>query len=123
MEADNKKILICDDSLFIRKKLHEFITQNLGYEVLEASDGQAAVDLYREHKPLLVILDIVMPILNGLDALANIKKINPKAKVVMLSSSGTKSYLKKAIEAGADDFLQKPWEEAQIKTILDKALS
>ncbi len=95
----------------------------MGYEVLEASDGQAAVDLYREHKPCLVIMDIVMPVLNGLDALIKIKEINPEAKVIMLSSSGTKSYLKKAVEAGADDFLQKPWDEVQIKTILDKALN
>lgn len=123
MAAEKQQILICDDSLFIRKQLKEFITQNLSYEVLEASDGQAAVDLYVKHKPRLVIMDIVMPVLNGLEALAKIKEVNPEAKVIMLSSSGTKSYLLKAIEVGAADFLQKPWDEAQIKNILNKALS
>lgn len=123
MSAKKKQVLVCDDSIFIRKKLREFISEVKGYEVIEAADGQAAIDLYGEHKPCLVIMDIVMPVRDGLEALASIKEMNPKAKVVMLSSSGTKSYLKRAIEAGADDFLQKPWEEEQIKSILDKALS
>ncbi|MFZ5596951.1 MAG: response regulator [Bacillota bacterium] len=121
MVSNTLKVLICDDSLLVRKKLKEDLEQ-CGCEILEASEGQAAIDMYKEHKPELVFMDIVMPVQDGIMALKEIKDHDPGARVVMVSSSGTQSHLKRALEAGADDFIQKPWEKTQIIAILGKVL-
>ncbi len=113
-------VLICDDSLLARKKLVTFI-KSLGVgTVVEAGDGKAAVSMYKNHLPDVTFMDIVMPEINGVDALKEILAVNPKAKVVMASSVGTQANLKEAINAGAYDFLQKPLEEAQVKAIIEK---
>lgn len=116
------KILISDDSILVRKKIKEDIEQYgcIEVEVIEATDGQAAIARYKEHKPNLVFMDIVMPQQDGIDALIEIKKFDPSARVIMLSSAGTQSNIKKAIQAGACDFIQKPWEQSQLNSILDK---
>lgn len=122
MEAKIFRILLCDDSLLVRKKLKESIEKCGDFTVLEASDGQAAVDMYKKYRPHLVFMDIVMPTRDGVDALQEIKEHDGKARVVMLSSSGTHSHLTKAVEAGAMDFIQKPWEQVQISTIITRAV-
>lgn len=112
------KILVCDDSLLIRKKLKE-VLKNCGCEnILEASDGQAAIELYKESKPDLVFMDIIMPIKNGIEAVKEIIEFDKNAKVVMASSAGTKEHVKEAIKVGAFEFVQKPWEKEQINKIL-----
>ncbi|MGN0692484.1 MAG: response regulator [Oscillospiraceae bacterium] len=120
MSLDNMTVLICDDSLLARKKMVTFI-KSLGVgTVVEAGDGEASVNMYKNHLPDVTFMDIVMPKVNGVDALKQILKINPDAKVIMASSVGTQENLKEAITAGAYDFLQKPLEENQVRSIIEK---
>lgn len=122
MSENLTKILICDDSILMRKKLRESINSCGSFEVLEATDGEKAVEVYKEARPALVFMDIVMPVKDGIQAVSEIKEFDNKAKVVMASSSGTKEHLKKAIKAGAFEFIQKPWEQEQITTIINNLL-
>ncbi|MBU4532664.1 MAG: response regulator [Eubacteriales bacterium] len=117
------RILVCDDSLLVRSRLKESLRQCGDHEVFEAKDGQGAVDLYKQHLPELVFLDIVMPEKDGLEALHLIKQFDAAARVVIVSSAGTQSHLRKAIEAGATDFIQKPWEQKQVESIIARVLS
>ena len=119
MITNELKILICDDSVLSRKKLKDCILALGCAEVFEASDGEQAVTQYNEHKPDLVFMDIVMPKKDGIEAVTDIIKINPAAKIVMASSVGTQSFLKDAIKAGAIDFLQKPFDPEQVKKIIN----
>ena len=116
------KVLICDDSMLMRKKLKDSLTLCGSFDILEATDGQKAVDMYKENNPDLVFMDIVMPVKDGIQAVSEIKAFDEKAKIVMASSSGTKEHLKKAIKAGAIDFIQKPWEQEQITKIVNNVL-
>jgi two-component system chemotaxis response regulator CheY len=118
MSENLTKILICDDSILMRKKLRESLNSCGSFEILEATDGEKAVKIYKEEKPALVFMDIVMPVKDGITAVSEIKEFDKKAKVVMASSSGTKEHLKKAIKAGAFEFIQKPWEQEQITRIV-----
>ncbi|MCX8128811.1 MAG: response regulator [Clostridia bacterium] len=112
------RVLVCDDSILIRKKLKDCLLSCGCSEILEAADGQSAVDTYKEHKPDLVFMDIVMPVKGGIEAVTEILEFDGNAKVVIASSSGTKTHLKKALEAGAYEFIQKPFDEAQIRNIV-----
>ncbi len=118
MSNSRPTILICDDSLLVRKKLRDCLVECGDYNIVEATNGQASVELFKQHKPDLVFLDIVMPDKSGIDALNEMNAIDGGSKVIMLSSSGTKSNLKAAMEAGAVDFIQKPWEKSQIEHIM-----
>ncbi|MBU3173149.1 response regulator [Clostridium estertheticum] len=112
------KILVCDDSMLIRKKLKELLKSCGCNNILEASNGQEAVDSYKENNPDLVFMDIIMPFKNGIEAVKEIIEFDNEAKVVMASSAGTKEHVKVAIKAGAFEFVQKPWEKEQINKIL-----
>lgn len=114
------KVLVCDDSMLIRKKLKEVLKSCGCNDILEASNGQEAVDSYKENKPDLVFMDIIMPFKNGIEAVKEIIQFDNEAKVVMASSAGTKEHVKVAIKAGAFEFVQKPWEKEQINKILLK---
>lgn len=116
------KVLICDDSKLMRRKLTQVLEKNFDVKVYEADNGQKAVELYESLNPGVVFMDIVMPVLDGLAALEAIKNISVDAKVIMTSSSGTKDKLRKALEAGAIDFIQKPWTEDQIRFVMEKIL-
>ncbi len=116
------KVLICDDSVFARKKLKDFIISLGVSEVLEASDGQEAVDKYLQNKPSVVFMDIIMPKKTGIDAVKEILAFDKSAKVVMASSVGTQNYLKDAINAGAYEFLQKPIENDLVMKILNNII-
>ncbi|MEK3917636.1 response regulator [Paenibacillus sp. FSL H7-0331] len=112
------KILLCDDSMLIRKKLKGALAE-LGFtNLFEAIDGEEAVTFCRTEQPDLVLMDIVMPKKDGIEALQEIKIINPAIHVVMASSVGTQSNLIKALKLGADNFLQKP---IQVDIIVDIA--
>jgi len=112
------KILITDDSLLLRRKLKQEL-ESLGCEVFEAKNGKEAVMMYLENQPDGTFLDIVMPEVGGLEALKAIRKINEKAQVIMLSSTGTSSKLVETLKFGAIDFIQKPYTTQQIKKTLD----
>lgn len=113
------KTLICDDSILIRKQLKDFLIGNGCLEVYEASDGQDAIEKYKQYNPNLVFMDIVMPVKSGIEAVSEIIEYDKNAKIVMSSSSGTKTHIRKALEAGAFDFIQKPLEETQLLNILN----
>lgn len=120
MSAESLKVLICDDSMLIRKKLKTALASMGVSEVFEASDGEQAVNVYKEKKPDLTLMDIVMPKMSGVDALKAILAVDSHAKVVMASSVGTQENLKDAINAGAFDFLQKPVTDDQLKALITK---
>lgn len=107
MSMENAKILITDDSILARKQLKDIIS-TLGSPVfIEAVDGQDAIDKYKESKPDLVFLDIVMPKKDGNAAIREIMEFDSEANIIIASSVGTQSQLKFALEAGAKDFIQR----------------
>ncbi|HMM21911.1 MAG TPA: response regulator [Selenomonadales bacterium] len=120
MAAKELSVLICDDSMLIRKKMRDLLEAN-DYQVLEAQNGLEGVEVYRQTKPAVVFMDIVMPQSDGLQALKQIKQFDPQAKVIMLSSTGTATKLVEALKSGAVDFIQKPYEKDHILTALAKA--
>lgn len=113
MNLNESVILVCDDSKLVRKKLVDYLGAQ-GCIVLEAANGQEGFDCYKEQKPNAVFMDIVMPVVDGLEALKMIRTYDPAAKVIMLSSTGTLAKLTQAIKDGAVDFIQKPYEEEQL---------
>ena len=115
---ENVKILICDDSILARKQLKDIIVEHGYNDFLEASNGQEAIDLYKEHNPQLVFVDIVMPIKDGVQALHEIREFDPEANIIVVSSVGTQTQLRNAIMEGARDFVQKPYTNAGIADIL-----
>jgi len=114
------KILICDDSLMIRRQLKNMILELGNHEVIEAANGKIAIDLYKENEPNLVYMDIIMPELDGIGAVEGIVEFDENAKVIMLSSVGTKENLSKALKVGAVDFIQKPVEMEILERTLVK---
>jgi len=120
MVEKNKKVLVCDDSLLIRVQLKEFLSNyNPSIEIIEATNGVEACHKYNESQPDMVFLDIVMPRMDGIECLKKIKESNKDAKVVILSSVGNQEMLKDALKAGALNFIQKPWDEDNIKKALE----
>jgi len=115
-----KKVLICDDSLLIRRQLKEFFSNNWeNVLVLESVNGKEAVTRYELERPCLVFMDIVMPEMDGISSVKEIRKMDPEAKVIVLTSVGNREMLKKALEAGAMDFIQKPWTVETMNKIME----
>lgn len=108
------KILVVDDAAFMRMLIKDTLTKNGYTDIFEAADGQIAVDKYNEVQPDLVIMDITMPNMNGLDALKAIKGINPDAAIVMCSAMGQEAMVIEAIKSGAKDFIVKPFKADRI---------
>ena len=114
------KVLIVDDAAFMRISIKNMLTKN-GYEVIgEAENGLIGVDLYNELQPDIVTMDITMPEMSGLDALKEIMKTDPKAKVVMVSAMGQEAMVRDAIVSGAKGFIVKPFKEEGIIAALKK---
>jgi len=117
------RILIVDDAAFMRMMLRDILTKN-GYEVAaEAENGAQAVEKYKEVKPDLVTMDITMPEMDGITAVKEIKKVDPKAKIVMVSAMGQQAMVIEAIQAGALDFVVKPFQPDRVIEAVKKALS
>ena len=123
MLISEAKILVGDDSILARKQLIDILKEFGGTNFIEAANGQDAIDKYDQEHPDIVFLDIVMPVKDGIAATAEIMNINKSAIVIIVSSIGTKDQLKSAIEAGAKDFIQKPFSIDQIKQIVDARFS
>lgn len=120
--GNSLRVLICDDSILIRKKLRNTLEKCKCEEIYEAENGNVAVELVKVNNPDLIFMDIVMPDKDGIEALKEIMEFNPDAKVVMASSVGTNEHLKKAIENGAYDFIQKPISLESITNLIEKVL-
>lgn len=116
------RVLITDDAAFMRMQLKN-IFESLGHEIVgEAENGQVAIDLYNELKPELVTMDITMPELNGVEAVKEIKKNHPDATIVMCSAMGQQQMVLEAIQAGAKDFIVKPFDQERIKQAIEKII-
>jgi two-component system chemotaxis response regulator CheY len=117
------KILIVDDAAFMRMMIKEILTKN-GFDVVgEASDGVQAIEKFKELDPDLVTMDITMPEMDGVTALKEIKKINPNSKVIMCSAMGQQAMVIDAIQAGAKDFIVKPFQAERVLEAINKTLS
>ncbi|SFA73934.1 MULTISPECIES: response regulator [unclassified Bacillus (in: firmicutes)] len=117
------KILIVDDAAFMRMMIKDILSKN-GYDVVgEAADGAQAVEKYKETQPDLVTMDITMPEMDGIASLKEIKKINPAAKVIMCSAMGQQAMVIDAIQAGAKDFIVKPFQADRVLEAIAKALN
>ena len=123
MNITGKKILVCDDSVLARKQLMDSVKEvSEGAVFIEGKNGSEAVELYKSEKPDLVFMDIVMPEKDGNTALSEIKEFDNEAVIIIVSSVGTQDQLKKAIQLGAKDFIQKPFEKNQIQEIIELRL-
>lgn len=112
------KILLVDDAAFMRKVIKDTLSKNGYVDLYEAVDGADAVEKYAELKPDLVIMDITMPNMDGLEALKAIRKQNSSANVVMCSAMGQEAMVIDAIQSGAKDFIVKPFKPDRIlKTV------
>ena len=113
-----KNILVCDDAAFMRMMIKDILTKN-GYNVAgEAENGAKAVEKYNELKPDLVLMDITMPEMDGIQALKKIKEGDPGAMVIMCSAMGQQAMVIESIQSGAKDFIVKPFKPERIlKTV------
>ncbi|MCP4761233.1 MAG: response regulator [archaeon] len=117
-----KKILVCDDSKFMRMMIKNILIQN-NFEVIdEAENGLQAVEKYKSLKPDLVTMDIVMPEKSGIEAVREIIGFDANARIVMCSALGQQGLLVEAIEAGAQEFIIKPFKPARVLEAVNKVL-
>jgi len=117
------KVLIVDDAAFMRMMIKDILTKN-GFEVVgEAADGIQAIEKYKETQPDLVTMDITMPEMDGITALKQIQEFNPSAKIIMCSAMGQQAMVIDAIQAGARDFIVKPFQADRVIEAISKALS
>ncbi len=116
------KVLVVDDAAFMRMMVKDILSKN-GYEVVgEAENGLKAVEKYQELKPDLTTMDITMPEMDGITAVKEIKKIDPSAKVIMCSAMGQQAMVVEAIQAGARDFIVKPFQPDRVLEAVRKAV-
>ncbi|MHA0855975.1 response regulator [Paenibacillus sp. CMAA1364] len=116
------RILIVDDAAFMRMMIRDILTKN-GFEVVgEAADGAQAIEKFKEVQPDLITMDITMPEMDGIAALKEIKKIDPAAKVIMCSAMGQQAMVIDAIQAGAKDFIVKPFQSDRVVEAINKTL-
>ena len=112
------KVLIVDDAVFMRAILKDILQKNNMEVTGEAESVMKALELYQKIKPDVVIMDITMPEVDGIEGVKRIKAIDPNAKIIMCSSMGQQNFIVKSIQAGAKDFIVKPFqEETVIKSI------
>ena len=117
-----KNILICDDAAFMRMMIKDILTKN-GYTIVgEAENGQKAVEKYNETKPDLVMMDITMPEMDGIQALKKIKATDPNAAIIMCSAMGQQAMVIESIQSGAKDFIVKPFQPDRVLEAVKKAI-
>lgn len=118
-----KTVLIVDDAAFMRMMIKDILVKN-GYEVAgEAENGVVAVEKFKELAPDLVIMDITMPEMDGIEAVKQIRQQDPSAKIIMCSAMGQQAMVIDAIQAGAKDFVVKPFQPERVIEAVKKALS
>ncbi|MCM1048080.1 MAG: response regulator [Clostridiales bacterium] len=117
-----KNILVCDDAAFMRMMIKDILTKN-GYNVAgEAENGAKAVEKYNELKPDLVLMDITMPEMDGIQALKKIKESDPGATVIMCSAMGQQAMVIESIQSGAKDFIVKPFQADRVLEAVKKVV-
>lgn len=118
---DQIKIILVDDLSFMRDAIRHIVEKENMSVVGEAEDGAEAVKMYTELSPDIVLMDITMPVMDGLESLKRIKDFDPGAKVIMCSALGQQKYLIRAIQLGARDFILKPFNPERILSAITKA--
>ncbi len=116
------KVLVVDDAAFMCLTIQQMLERNGHTMVGQAANGKEAVEKFALLKPDLVILDITMPEMNGIEALKRIKIIDPKAKIIICSALGQKEMIAKAIEYGAENFIVKPFKEDLLIRAVEKSM-
>ena len=116
------RVLVVDDAAFMRMMVKDILSKN-GYDVVgEAENGLKAVEKYQELKPVLTTLDITIPDMDGITAVKEIKKVDPNAKIIMCSAMGQQAMVIEAIQAGARDFIVKPFQPDRVLEAVRKAV-
>lgn len=119
----SQRVLIADDAIFMRTMIGDILKQ-AGFEVVgEASTGVEAVEKYKELDPDLVTMDIVMPDMGGIDAVKEIIKVDPDARILMCSAMGQQGLVVEAIQAGARDFVVKPFQPSRVLEAIQRLLA
>ncbi len=116
-------VLIADDSAFTRRVISSYFLGTDFRVVASADNGESALEQFKACSPDFVLLDLVMPGCSGLDALKQIMQINPKAKVIMVSSLGTENMVTECIALGARSFVQKPFDKERLMSVMQKILT
>ena len=115
-------VLVCDDAIFMRTMIADILSQ-AGFEVVgEAESGVQAIEKYRQLKPDMVTMDIVMPDMGGIDAVREICKEDPDARVLMCSAMGQQALVVEAIQAGAKDFIVKPFQPSRVLEAVQRVI-
>jgi two-component system chemotaxis response regulator CheY len=117
------KVLVVDDAAFMRMMVKDILRKG-GYEVIgEAEDGTRAIERYKELNPDLVTMDITMPDMDGIKAVKEIRKVDPRARIIMCSAMGQQAMVIDAIQAGAKDFVVKPFQPDRVLEAVRKVLA
>lgn len=115
------RVLIADDSAFMRTIIKTALKEvEPDIEIFEAENGDVAVELYRENKPKIVFLDIIMPVKNGIMTMEELRAMDPGVKIIIVTSIGQEDMVNKAKELGSNGFIPKPFQPAQIKEIYNQ---
>jgi two-component system chemotaxis response regulator CheY len=115
-------VLLVDDDAFVRTVLRDALQED-GYNLLEAEDGEQALELIREHRPSVVLLDLFMPRKSGLEALGEITATAPECKVLVISSLDTEALVEQALRSGAAGFITKPFHPLEISSEVKRQLT
>lgn len=117
----SRTILVVDDAAFMRMMIRDILAKE-GYAIHEAVNGRDAIEKYEEVQPDLVTMDITMPELDGISALKSIRETHPEARILMVSAMGQQKMIVEALEAGALDFLVKPFQPTKVLETVKKCL-
>jgi two-component system, chemotaxis family, chemotaxis protein CheY len=116
------KVLVVDDAIFMRRMLTDILTE-AGYKVVaEAANGIEAVEEYKKERPDIVTMDIIMPEMDGIEAVKGIMKADKDARILMVSAMGQQQLVVEAIQAGAKDFIVKPFEASRVINAVERIL-
>ena len=117
-----KKIMLVDDAAFMRMMIKDTLQKNGYTEIVEAGNGEQALATYEAEKPDLVLMDITMPVMDGLEALRHLREMDSNAKVVMCSAMGQETMVVDALKLGARDFIVKPFKPDRIMKTVNSIL-
>jgi len=116
-------VLVCDDAVFMRTMVSDILSQ-AGFTVVgEAENGKQAVEKYKQLKPDLVTMDIIMPEMGGIEAVKQITQSDPGARILMCSAMGQQALVQEALQAGARDFVVKPFQPSRVLEAVQRVLA